>query len=56
MFHVAAERDILLGNVTDVYFKKTREILEKEQINCKVKAEFVAKKLAEHWSWAVLPV
>ena len=54
MFHVAAERDVLQGNVTDVYFKRTREILEKEDVDCAVKAEFVAKKLPASWPWAVL--
>jgi nicotinate phosphoribosyltransferase len=54
MFHVAAEQDILEGKVTDVYFKRTLEILEGEQVNCQVKAEFVAKNLPENWSWAVL--
>ena len=54
MFHVAAERDVLQGNVTDVYFKRTREILEKEHVDCAVKAEFVAKKLPVSWPWAVL--
>lgn len=54
MFHVAAERDVLQGNVTDVYFKRTREILEKEHVDCAVKAEFVAKKLPASWPWAVL--
>jgi nicotinate phosphoribosyltransferase len=54
MFHVAAERDVLQGNVTDVYFKRTREILEKEDVDCAVRAEFVAKKLPASWPWAVL--
>lgn len=54
MFHVAGEKDILEGKVTDVYFKRTLQILESEQVNCKVKAEFVAKKLPENWSWGVL--
>jgi len=54
MFHVAGEKDILEGKVTDVYFNRTLQILESEQVNCKVKAEFVAKKLPEDWSWGVL--
>jgi nicotinate phosphoribosyltransferase len=54
MFHIAAERDILQGNVTDVYFKRAREILEQERLDCDVKAEFVAKKLPALWPWAVL--
>jgi nicotinate phosphoribosyltransferase len=54
MFHIAAERDILQGNVTDVYFKRAREILEQERFDCHVRAEFVAKKLPANWPWAVL--
>ncbi len=54
MFHVAGEKDILEGKVTDVYFNRTLQILESEQVNCKVKAEFVAKKLPENWPWGVL--
>lgn len=54
MFQVAAETDILEGKVTDVYFTRTLQILKSEHINCTVKAEFVAKKLPEDWSWGVL--
>lgn len=43
MFQVAAEKDILEGKVTDVYFTRTLQILKSEHIDCKVKAEFVAK-------------
>lgn len=54
MFHVAKKRDILEGNVTDVYFNRTLKILKEKDINCKVKAEFAAKNLPEEWKWAVL--
>ncbi|MGZ4942085.1 MAG: nicotinate phosphoribosyltransferase [Halobacteriota archaeon] len=54
MFLVATEKDILEGKVTDVYFTRTLHILKSEHVNCKVKAEFVAKKLPEDWPWAVL--
>ena len=45
MFQVATETDILEGKVTDVYFTRTLQILKSEQVRCKVKGEFVAKKL-----------
>jgi len=54
MFQVAAEKEILEGKVTDVYFTRTLQILESEQVQCRVKAEFVAKKLPEDWPWGVL--
>jgi nicotinate phosphoribosyltransferase len=54
MFHVAEEKEIMDGNVTDVYFNRTLKILKQKDINCRVKAEFVAKKLPEEYEWAVL--
>lgn len=54
MFHVAGEKEIREGKVTDVYFQRTLQILEKKGINPWVKAEFVAKSLPDEWSWAVL--
>lgn len=54
MFHIAEEKEILDGNVTDVYFNRTLKILKEKDINCKVKAEFAAKNLPEEWKWAVL--
>lgn len=54
MFHIAEEKEILDGNVTDVYFNRTLRILKQKDINCKVKAEFVAKSLPDGHEWAVL--
>lgn len=54
MFHIAEEKEIIEGKVTDVYFQRTLEILNKKDINPTVKAEFVVKNLPEEWSWAVL--
>lgn len=54
MFHIAEEKDILEGRITDVYFQRTLEILKKKDVNPWVKAEFVAKNLPLEWSWAVL--
>ena len=54
MFHVAGEKEIKAGKVTDVYFQRTLEILKTKGINPRVKAEFVAKSLPDEWSWAVL--
>lgn len=54
MFHIAEEKEILDGSVTDIYFNRTLRILKEKDINCRVKAEFVAKNLPEDWNWAVL--
>jgi len=54
MFHVAEEKEIRDGKVTDVYFNRTLEILKQKDVNCRVKAEFAAKSLPEGYEWAVL--
>jgi len=54
MFHIATEEEILRGEVTDVYFTRAREVLEKDGMNQKVKAEFVAKSLPNGYQWAIL--
>jgi nicotinate phosphoribosyltransferase len=54
MFHVAEEKEIMAGKVTDVYFNRTLEILKEKDVNCRVKAEFAAKSLPEGYEWAVL--
>jgi nicotinate phosphoribosyltransferase len=45
MFHIAEEKEIMEGNVTDVYFQRTLEILKNKNINPKVRAEFAANAL-----------
>ncbi|WP_232728077.1 MULTISPECIES: nicotinate phosphoribosyltransferase [unclassified Methanobacterium] len=53
MFHISGEKEILEGEITDVYFNRTLQILKEKEINPWVKAEFVAKSLPEEWAWAV---
>ncbi len=54
MFLTADTRDILAGNVTDVYFERALAILKAKKINPVVKAEFIAKSLPKNWRWALL--
>ncbi|MFQ5597845.1 MAG: nicotinate phosphoribosyltransferase [Nitrospiria bacterium] len=54
MFHTAKEKDILDGNITDVYFARTQEILKAKRIDKWVKAEFIAKSFPREIPWAVL--
>lgn len=54
MLHVATFEDIKAGRITDVYFKRTMEILKAKNIDKEVRAEFIAKSLPEGWEWAVL--
>jgi nicotinate phosphoribosyltransferase len=52
--YVASINDIVSGKVTDIYFKRTREILEKKGLcNVRVRAEFHAYSLPKGYEWAV---
>jgi len=52
--HTTTWREIKAGKVTDIYFERTKEILEAKGIDSHVRAEFVAKGLPRGWPWAVL--
>ena len=54
MLHTATPQQIKDGLVTDVYFERTKKILEARGINKEVRAEFITKGLPGKWSWAVL--
>ncbi|MFW6048690.1 MAG: nicotinate phosphoribosyltransferase [Candidatus Bipolaricaulota bacterium] len=45
MFNIASEKDIKAGKVTDVYFERTKEILERKDINKRVKMEIRTKSV-----------
>jgi len=53
MLHIATEKDILAGKVTDVYFERTRQVLQAEKLDAHVVAEFVVKKFPRGRSWGV---
>lgn len=50
-FHTATDKEIKNGETTDIYFKRTKEILKKKQIRKKVSAEFALH--SNKWDWAV---
>ncbi len=53
-FQVATEEEIKNGSTTDIYFVRTREILEKEGLsNLRVTAEITTGSLPNNWEWAV---
>ncbi len=52
--HTASFDDVRAGRTTDVYFERTRLVLEARRLNPRVRAEFVAKSLPRDWPWAVL--
>ena len=52
-FHIATAEQIKAGEVVDVYFRRSVDILKARDIDKRVRAEFVAKDLPENWEWAV---
>jgi nicotinate phosphoribosyltransferase len=55
VFHIASEEEIKSGKTTDIYFVRTKEILEKKGLaNIKVIAEVTTSGLPKNWPWAIL--
>ena len=54
-FQVASEDEIKNAETTDVYFTRTREILEKEGLSdLHVTAEITTGSLPKNWEWGIL--
>ena len=54
-FHTASEEEIKNAETSDVYFERTREILEKEGLsNIHVTAEITTSSLPKNWEWGIL--
>src|SRR5439155_235375 len=53
-FHTAADADIKRGEVSDVYFARTVQILKHRNDRKRVKAEVYLKSLPEDWPWGIL--
>jgi nicotinate phosphoribosyltransferase len=53
-FHTASDAEIKSGEVYDVYFERTVEILKARGDRRRVKAEVYLKALPEDWEWGVL--
>lgn len=53
-FHVASADAIRAGGTTDVYFRRTLEVLEREGADPRVVVEVRAASLPDGWPWAVL--
>ena len=54
MFHTADPDDIKRGRLTDIYFKRTEEILKNSKKNPVVKAEIFLKGFPCGYSWGIL--
>lgn len=54
-FHVATDEEIKSGETTDIYFVRTKEVLEKEGLaGTNVVAEVTSGGLPRGWPWAVM--
>src|SRR4029450_6606913 len=53
-FHTASDADIKRGEVSDVYFSRTVQILTHRGDRKRVKAEIYLKSLPEDWQWGIL--
>ena len=55
IFHVATDEEIKTGKTTDVYFVRTKKILEARGLTkVHVVAEITSGKLPQNWPWGVL--
>ena len=53
-FHTASDADIKHGEVSDVYFARTVQVLRHRNDRKRVKAEVYLKSLPDEWQWGVL--
>ncbi len=53
-FHTASDAEIKRGEVSDVYFQRTVQILTHRHDRQRVKAEIYLKSLPEDWQWGIL--
>lgn len=54
-FHMASPEEIKSGRVTDIYFQRAQQILQKKNIDKRVRLEVTMKKrFPEGWEWGVL--
>ena len=53
-FHLATNQEIKSGEVTDVYFNRTVQILRARGNRARVKAEVYLKGLPGDWGWGIL--
>lgn len=53
-FHLVTEDEIQHGDLADIYFHRTLDVLAAEERNPEVRAELACKSLPADWRWAVL--
>ncbi len=54
MFHTATEEEIKRGDTTDIYFRRTKEVLKRKKLDRKVIAEVSVSSLPEGYTWGIL--
>ncbi len=55
LFHCASDEEIRKGETTDVYFARTKQILEAKKLGkLRVLAEVTSGKLPREWPWGIL--
>ena len=54
LFHLATHQEIKAGEVADVYFNRTVQILRARGNRARVKAEVYLKNLPGDWGWGIL--
>jgi nicotinate phosphoribosyltransferase len=54
LFHTAKDEEIKAGQVTDVYFLRTLEILKRRGVTKRAVAEVILKSFPPGWNWGVL--
>jgi len=52
-FNVATDDEIRSGDTSDIYYLRTKEVLDAKRINKPVVAEVTVGKLPEEWKWGV---
>ncbi|MBI4592898.1 MAG: nicotinate phosphoribosyltransferase, partial [Candidatus Rokubacteria bacterium] len=53
-FHTASDADVKGGEISDVYFARTVQILTHRNDRKRVKAEVYVKSLPDEWRWGIL--
>jgi nicotinate phosphoribosyltransferase len=54
LFHTAKDAEIKAGQITDVYFERTLQILRQRGITKRALAEVILKSFPPGWTWGVL--
>ncbi len=53
-FHTASDAEVKSGEISDVYFQRTVQILRHRDDRKRVKAEVYLKSLPDDWQWGIL--